>query len=69
MSKTTDTYVMTKKVNDKVKLTLAIPISVDTQIKVEAAMQRKNISDVVVVALSEYLERQERLRIKRGGVA
>jgi uncharacterized protein YabN with tetrapyrrole methylase and pyrophosphatase domain len=57
------------KVTEKVKLTLVMPISIDTQIKVEAAMQRKNISDVVVVALSEYLDRQERLRTKKSGGA
>jgi uncharacterized protein YabN with tetrapyrrole methylase and pyrophosphatase domain len=57
------------KVAEKVKLTLVMPISIDTQIKVEAAMQRKNISDVVAIALSEYLDRQKLLRNKKSGGA
>jgi hypothetical protein len=63
--KTTDDYVMTKKL-EKVKLTLLIPVGIDTQIKVEAAMQRRNISDVVAIALAEYVERQNKVR---GGAA
>lgn len=60
---------MPKRISDKVKLTLVMPITIDTQIKVEAARQRRNISDVVAVALSEYLERQDRLRNKKSGGA
>jgi hypothetical protein len=51
----------------KTQISLSADLAMKTRI--EAAMQLKNVSDVVAAALSEYLDRQERLRIKKGGAA
>jgi hypothetical protein len=57
---------LTKK-TVKTQISLSPDLAMKTRI--EAAMQLKKVSDVVASALSEYLDRQERLRTRKSGGA
>jgi predicted transcriptional regulator len=49
----------------KLKMQISLDESLDTKIRIEAAKCRTNPSEVISIAVSEYLERQS----KKGGAA